>query len=124
MLGFTDDHYIEMNDLYSALSSIGRFEVVAFPCNQFDGQEPGEPKDIKAFTAQKGVRFRVMDKINVNGRHAHDVYRFLKNAAGPEEIEWNFAKYFVISPDGGVESFTGITPLELRGTLASLLKVE
>jgi glutathione peroxidase-family protein len=74
-------------------------------------------------TAQKGVRFRVMNKINVSGRHAHNVYRLLKNAAGSEEIEWNFATYFVTSPDGRVESFSGITPLELRDTLASILKV-
>jgi glutathione peroxidase-family protein len=65
-----------------------------------------------------------MIKINVNGRHTHGVYRFLKNAAGPEEFEWNFATYFVISPDGGVESLSGITPLKSLDTLASILKVE
>jgi glutathione peroxidase-family protein len=46
MFGITEDHNIEMNDLYSSFSSTGRFEQVAFPCNQFDGQEPGEPNEI------------------------------------------------------------------------------
>lgn len=113
-----------MNDLYRSLSSTGRFELVAFPCNQFDEQEPGDQKAIKEFTVQKGVQFKVMNKIDVNGRHAHDVYRFLKKAAGLEQIEWNFATYFVIFPDGRVEAFSGVTPLQLRASLASLLKVE
>lgn len=113
-----------MNDLYSSLSSTGRFELVAFPCNQFGEQEPGDQDDIREFSVQKGVQFRIMDKIDVNGRHAHDVYRFLKTAAGLEQIEWNFATYFVIRQDGRVEALNGVTPLQLRASLAALLKVD
>jgi glutathione peroxidase len=121
-LGYTEDHYNEMVELYNSLSSTGaNFELVAFPCNQFDGQEPGDADEIKAFTQQKGVTFTVMNKINVNGRRTHDVYRFLKSVAGPSEIEWNFATYYVIDGEGRVKAFSDVTPLELRETLDELL---
>lgn len=121
-VGYTEDHYNEMVGLYNSLLSTGaNFELVAFPCNQFDGQEPGDADEIKAFTQQKGVKFTVMKKINVNGRRTHDVYRFLKIVAGPSEIEWNFATYYVIDGKGRVNAFSDVTPLELRETLNELL---
>jgi hypothetical protein len=37
-----------------------RFLVIGFPCNQFGGQEPGTPEEIKAFVSEKyGVTFPV-----------------------------------------------------------------
>ena len=121
--GYTEDHYREMVQLYDSLSSTGAFELLAFPCNQFDGQEPGDLEDIRAFTASKGVKFRVMDKINVNGRGTHDVYRYLKSVAGPDdEIEWNFSTYYVVDFDGNVQAYSNITPLELRETINELLE--
>jgi glutathione peroxidase len=121
--GYTEDHYREMVQLYDSLSSTGAFELLAFPCNQFDGQEPGDLEDIKAFTASKGVKFRVMDKINVNGRGTHDVYRYLKSVAGPDdEIEWNFAMYYVVDFEGKVHAYNNRTPLELRETIEELLE--
>ena len=32
-----------------------RFTVIAFPCNQFGGQEPGTPSQIKEFIKQFGT---------------------------------------------------------------------
>jgi len=78
---------------------------VAFPCNQFLGQEPGTPADIKAFVAKYGVKFTMMEKINVNGPETHVVYRYLKSNSDREKIDWNFAKYLV-SVGGNVRHFT------------------
>lgn len=39
--GFTDTHYRELSRLYDLMRASGNFEVLAFPCNQFGGQEPG-----------------------------------------------------------------------------------
>lgn len=111
-----------MVQLYNSLASTGKFELLAFPCNQFDEQEPGEPEEIKAFAEKKGVEFKVMDKINVNGRGAHDVYRFLKSVAGPQALDWNFSTYYVIDMEGNVRAFSDITPLELRDTIEELLE--
>lgn len=123
LIGYTEEHYDEMVQLYNALSSSSRkFELVAFPSNQFDEQEPGSPPEIKAFTKDKGVQFRVMEKIDVNGRSTHDVYRYLKRVAGPDEIEWNFSTYYVVDRQGKVEAISDVTPLELHDTLVKLLE--
>jgi len=51
------------------------------------------------------VSFPLFAKIDVNGEHAHPLYRHLKKAApgllGSEAIKWNFTK-FLISRDGEV----------------------
>src|SRR5256885_11001369 len=42
--------------------------VLAFPCNQFGGQEPGSNEEIKQFCSSKySVTFPLFDKIDVNG---------------------------------------------------------
>jgi len=74
--------------------------VIGFPCNQFGAQEPGGAKEIAAFCqSQYGVSFTMSDKIEVNGSGAHPLYRWLKEASGSGDIEWNFVK-FLIGPDG------------------------
>lgn len=54
----------------------------------------------------EGAEFTMMNKVDVNGLHAHNVYHFLKKAAGPQTIGWNFATYYIVSPGGTVQSFT------------------
>ena len=44
------------------------FEVIAFPCNQFGSQEPGEADEIEQFCKVNfGLSFPLMGKIEVNG---------------------------------------------------------
>jgi glutathione peroxidase len=76
------------------------FEVLAFPCNQFGGQEPGDSAQIRHTCEGFGVSFRVFDKIEVNGPAEHPLYRWLKSQpGGAGEIEWNFTK-FLVGKDG------------------------
>jgi glutathione peroxidase len=43
------------------------FEILAFPCNQFGGQEPGSAAEIESFCKVNfGLSFPLMDKIDVN----------------------------------------------------------
>lgn len=42
-------------------------EVLAFPCNQFGGQEPGDNEQIKAFAAAKDFKGPLFAKVDVNG---------------------------------------------------------
>ena len=65
--GFTESHYKSLIDLYEDLKDSGKFEILAFPCNQFGGQEPQTCSEIKRFAQSKGVEFRMMNKIDVNG---------------------------------------------------------
>ncbi len=82
------------------------FSVLAFPCNQFGSQEPGTPEQIVEFcTSRFGVRFPLFAKVDVNGAHAHPLWRWLTNEAsgllGSHAIKWNFTK-FLVGRDGQV----------------------
>jgi len=54
--------------------------IIGFPCNQFGKQEPGDAKEIKeGCLINYGVSFLMMSKVDVNGEHAHPVFRYLKS---------------------------------------------
>ena len=70
--------------------------VLAFPCNQFGGQEPGSNQEIKEFAASKGANFDLFSKINVNGAGTHPLYIYLKSKQHgllTNDIKWNFSKF-------------------------------
>jgi glutathione peroxidase len=77
------------------------FVVLGFPSNDFMGQEPGTPEEIRAFCDTKyDVTFPLFEKVQVKGDGKCEVYRFL-TAGGLEEPSWNFTKY-LIDRDGKV----------------------
>ncbi|TXB70269.1 glutathione peroxidase [Phaeodactylibacter luteus] len=77
--------------------------ILGFPCNQFAGQEPGGAEDIASFCELNyGVSFPMFDKVDVNGQHAHPVFKYLKSELGGllgSRIKWNFTK-FVLDRSG------------------------
>ena len=76
------------------------FEIVAFPSNQFGGQESRKEDEIKQFVTDKfGVNFPLLAKSDVNGEHANPVYTFLKQSL-PGDITWNFSAKFVTAAEG------------------------
>lgn len=85
------------------------FEILAFPSNDFGGQEPLEGFEILNFCSENyGVSFPVFEKIRVRGIYAHPLYKFLSDkklngnvGAGPR---WNFHKY-LINKNGEVVDF-------------------
>jgi len=119
--GYTETHYKQLVELWSELRN-ENVNILAFPCNQFGAQEPGTADEIKQFAASKGVEFTMMEKINVNGPDASIVYKYLKAQTGASFIQWNFATYFVIGPDGAISIFNGVEPLELKEVALSMLK--
>jgi glutathione peroxidase len=85
---------------YSGLQTLhaeyeGRgLRVLAFPCNQFGRQEPGDDDAIQTFCETNyGVTFPVFSKIDVNGDTAHPLYRYLTGLGEPSPIQWNFTKF-------------------------------
>ena len=86
-----------------------KFSVLAFPCNQFGGQEPGTHQEIQTFCESTyGVTFPMMAKVDVNGDNRHPLFAELckiKDANGIEDIKWNFNK-FIVREDGSVERFS------------------
>lgn len=87
--------------------------MIVQPCNQFGKQEPGTADEIKQFAASKGVKFQMMEKIDVNGPKTHLVYKYLKHVTKTTAIGWNFATYFVVDPVGNVEAHSGVEPMTL-----------
>jgi glutathione peroxidase len=102
--GFTPQ-YKGLEAVYEKYRDRG-FAVLAFPCNQFGGQEPGDAADIQSFCETKfGVTFPMFAKVEVNGADAHPLFAFLKGEApgilGSSAIKWNFTK-FLVGRDGQV----------------------
>ncbi len=102
--GFTPQ-YDGLEKLWKDYGDKG-FEVLAFPCNQFGGQEPGTADEIESFCKVNfGLSFPLMAKIEVNGDSADPLYDWLKKEApgilGSKAIKWNFTK-FLIGRDGKV----------------------
>ncbi|MCA0355306.1 MAG: glutathione peroxidase [Proteobacteria bacterium] len=123
--GFTPQ-YEGLEALYKAYKDRG-FTVLAFPCNQFGAQEPGDAAEIANFCSLTyDVSFPVMSKIDVNGADAHPLYRFLKKeqkgVLGTEAIKWNFTK-FLIGKDGQVvDRFAPtVKPEDLKVAVEALL---
>ena len=82
------------------------FEVMAFPCNQFGHQEPGDADQIEQFCKVNfGLSFPLMAKVEVNGANEPPLYSWLKQEApglmGTRSIKWNFTK-FLIDREGRV----------------------
>lgn len=82
------------------------FTVIGVPSNQFMRQEPGSAKEIAEFcSATYGITFPMTEKVKVNGRNRHPLYREVvdfPDAGGHRgRIRWNFEK-FIIGPDGAV----------------------
>jgi glutathione peroxidase len=102
--GFTPQ-YKQLQELHDRFVSKG-LTILAFPCNQFGGQEPGNDTEILQFCSTNyGVTFPVMSKVQVNGAQADPIYLHLKKQSpgllGSEAIKWNFTK-FLVDPQGNV----------------------
>ena len=99
--GYTPQ-YKSMETLYEQYKAKG-LEVLAFPANNFKGQEPGTNEEIKDFCWRNyKTTFPLFSKISVAGNDRHPLYRYLTTRpgfAGP--ITWNFNK-FLIDPTGKV----------------------
>ena len=102
--GFTPQ-YEGLEALYRKYKDRG-FAVLAFPCNQFGAQEPGDAAEIANFCKLSyDVTFPVFAKVEVNGPGATPLFKHLKSEAkgllGSEGIKWNFTK-FLVDRDGKV----------------------
>lgn len=87
-----------MSKMYKELKDQG-FNVLAFPCNQFGGQEPGTEAEIKKFVERYDVEFPMFSKIDVNGDDEHPVYSFMKKSF-PGDVTWNFESKFLVDSKG------------------------
>jgi glutathione peroxidase len=125
---------------YTALEALYRkyrdrgFEVLAFPANEFEGQEPGTDAEIKDFCSTSyDVSFPMFSKIVVKGEKQHPLYAQLTTArpearalpgtdfraklegygiktGTPSEVLWNFEKFLVDRQGNVIERFAPDVP--------------
>jgi glutathione peroxidase len=113
--GYTPQ-YEALQELYENYGD--KMEILAFPANNFGGQEPGSNEEIKEFcTENYGVTFPVFEKISVKGFDKHPLYRWLSdeklNGWNNQEPTWNFCKYYV-NENGELMKFfpSAVAPLD------------
>lgn len=114
--------YAGLEKLYRSRAEAG-LEVLGFPANDFEGQEPGSDEEIQSFcNLNYDVSFPLFSKISVVGAEQHPLYRSLTTerpdatGEGPmrerlrgygieanpvPQVQWNFEK-FLVGRDGRV----------------------
>ena len=122
--GFTPQ-YEGLQVLHDSYAERG-LVIVALPCNQFGGQEPGSNAEVQEFCQMNyGLSFPVMGKIDVNGEGRHPLYSYLTTQTGglfTDNIKWNFTKFLVDRKGQVVDRFASITkPADLAKSIEKLL---
>tara|TARA_Y100000768_G_scaffold57108_1_gene38337 strand:- start:12 stop:500 length:489 start_codon:yes stop_codon:yes gene_type:complete len=103
------------------------FSVLAFPCNQFGGQEPGTNEEITEFCKLNyNNNFPIFSKVDVKGNDAHPLFSFLtkerKGLLGTENIKWNFTKFLVNKEGEPVSRYApSTTPDKIQSDIENLL---
>lgn len=146
--GFTPQ-YEDLQKLYNKYNLKG-LEILGFPCNQFMEQEPGDNAEIKNFCSfNYGVTFPIFEKVDVNGKLAHPIFKYLKEHAPFEgfdmdnltnrlleqmlnekfptfnmgdAIRWNFTKFLVDKEGNVVKRFeSSVSPVDMEEYIQQLL---
>ena len=102
--GYTDQ-YKAMQALHAKYAKDG-LAILAFPCNDFGGQEPGDDAKVKEFAKKNyAVEFDLFSKIKILGKDAAPLYQFLvskdSNPKHAGAVKWNFEK-FIIGRNGAI----------------------
>jgi glutathione peroxidase len=90
-----------MTELYEELKAQTQdFEILAFPSNDFAGQEPLEGQALAEFCSlEYRGRYPVFDKIHVKGKAVHPLYAYLSDKKQNRKVGmpplWNFQKYLI-----------------------------
>lgn len=123
--GFTSQ-YTELEQLYKEYKDSG-LEILAFPCNQFGAQEPGDAEEIKSFCSLTyNVTFPLLSKVDVNGKEAAPVYKYLKDSLpgllGLKNIKWNFTKFLIDKSGRPVKRYAPTDkPLSIASDIKKIL---
>ncbi|MBB3110663.1 glutathione peroxidase [Paenibacillus phyllosphaerae] len=141
--------YEGLQELYEAYKDQG-LEIIGFPSNQFNEQEPGTNDEVEAFCkVNYGVSFPLFAKTDVRGETAHPVFQYLTEAApfqgfdqndpasarmgaflstskpdwmGDNSVKWNFTKFLVNRDGQVVKRFEpSVVPAAMKADIEALL---
>ena len=115
----------ELEELYQEYKSKG-VEILGFPCNQFAKQDSGSNEEIHEFCQLNyGVSFNMFEKIDVNGKNAHPLYKYLKNEAKGvfgKAIKWNFTKFLIDANGNVIKRYAPtVSPSKIKYDIEKLL---
>lgn len=118
--GFTNQ-YAELQELYSKYKD-QNLVILAFPSNDFGGQEPGSNEEIANFCRHIfDISFPVLEKTSVltDNIFYKDLYEITS-----QKPNWNFHKYLVGKNASEVKSFSHeVRPLDLIDEIENMLSV-
>ncbi|MDO5729558.1 MAG: glutathione peroxidase [Actinomycetaceae bacterium] len=108
--------FVRLQQLYDRYRDAG-FTILAFPCNQFGEQEPGDNSEILEICRDKlNLTFPIMEKVDVNGEQSAPVFEWLRQETGGilgDAIKWNFTKFLVNRSGQVVRRFAPTTQPDL-----------
>lgn len=118
--------YEGLQELYAKYQDRG-LVILGFPSNQFANQEPGDEKAIEqGCVLNYGVTFPMFAKVEVNGKKAHPIFKYLKHelkGTGPSHIKWNFTKFLIDSNGTPIKRFSPTTkPKKVERFLKTILE--
>ena len=128
--GFTPQ-YEGLQYLYAKYQEKG-FEVLDFPCNQFNNQAPGSDEDLSNFCKLNyNTTFTTFSKLDVNGKNAHPLYVYLKKNTPNQDfatklskgiIKWNFTKFLVDQKGNIIKRYEPtVNPKDIEKDIKQLL---
>ncbi|PFH36714.1 thioredoxin-dependent peroxidase TPX1/2 [Besnoitia besnoiti] len=135
--GLTKGHNKELFALREKFGS-ENFEILAFPCRQFAGQEFESLDDTKAFCERVKIPFPVFATSDVNGPGTNPAVLYCKwncdafytpmkcsKEAKLSDIGWNYGK-FLLDRENGVYQYYGprTKPLQLEEDIRKLIAGE
>jgi glutathione peroxidase len=89
--------YQDLQELHSKYGN--KVVVIAFPANNFGGQEPGSNEEIKSFCSKNyQVSFPIAGKVSVKGSDMAPIFQWLTTQENPDftgDINWNFEKFLL-----------------------------
>ena len=103
---------------------------MAFPCDNFGGQEPDTNDVIELFAASKGANYPVFGKLECESKDAnqtHPLYRYLKSTVSGgmlgQGMKWNFAKFLCDAEGVPLKRYLPITsPTAIEKDIQELLQ--
>lgn len=125
--GLTKQNYTEFVEIYKKYSDAG-LEILAFPCNNFGGQEPGTMSEIMEFVSKYNVTFPIFHKLECeNGKKTHPLFLFLRNSIDNgiymQTLKWNFTKFLCDSNGIPIKRYApNANPLSMEEDIKNLLE--
>ena len=121
------EQYAGLQELFEKFQDVG-LVILGFPCNQFKQQEPENEESIQEFCQLNyGVTFPMFAKIDVNGKDAHPLYKFLTQSLPGTfgaKIKWNFTKFLIDRSGIPVKRYSSIKkPGSIAPDIQKLLKL-